>query len=176
MQNRDQNTYLLRLYAIHRRTSNTRIRQTKRWNDCLQNLYSEKLKDMSPRDYIPTVKFKKILPRIRHIVSQISTNSVRTCSSDDDLYVIVFFEYAEQFLKSQRKWWTYFKYTKTTTFCIYESRSKRVQENREILYVVIFLDFEINLRSLLTPWCTRRMTIVSRSDVRSTISSHPYLH
>ena len=163
--NRDQNTYLLRLY-------DTSDKETERL--FAKSLQQEAERHVSLRLHSDS-NFFKILPRIRHIVFQISTNSVRTCNSDDDLYVIVFWVY-----------WTIFKITtcmmnvlqiyKTMTFCIYGSRSKRVSGEFEILYVVIFLNVEINLWSLLTPWYTRRMIIVSRSFIRSTISSHPYLH
>ena len=60
----------------------------------------------------PNSKVLKILPRIWHIVSQISTNIVRTCSSDDDLNVIVFWVC-----------WTIFK-----NHNVYDERTSNIQK------------------------------------------------
>ena len=85
-----QNTHLLRLCTIHRRTSNSRRRRDKMtvwkicparsWKTCLAETLMTRPKSSQHQS------FWKILRSIRLHVSQTFTGSARTCSSDDVLH------------------------------------------------------------------------------------------
>ena len=72
--------------------------------------------------------FLKILTRIRHIVSQFQ-QTVYERALQMMICMSSFFESSEQFLKSQRVWWTYFKYTKRWLFAFMGPDPKEFQEN-----------------------------------------------